>query len=492
MRASIGGTKYCSIVAALGRNSIYAALLAATCLLVFAPAYTAGVTNWDDDIYLRPAPILTSFVMGSYHPLTVLSFAISPRNPIVLHATNVVLHAIAAILVFILLEQLVGSAFPAFAGALIWAIHPMKVESVVWIAGRKDVLCGIFYAAALIAYARNVGSAGGLAGCSAAGSAAPHSARRTPASGRRNSRRAAGATLLFFVLALLSKGTAVSLPLALLAIDFLQRRRMKILEKAPFFALSILFGVIGYLAQRVPGPFAEAQPSLSLMEKIAFSCRAFFFYIGKLLLPIKLSAFYPYPSAPTLADWIAPLLIVILAVFAIRVRSVAFAFFFFTVTIAVAFPIFLVGRTIAADRFTYIPSIALAYLVSVILSREDGEGPRQQRSFRFGVRMTAAIAIIAALLGAASFNRSRVWHDSVSLWTSVIDYAPELALPYNSRAVALAQRGDNAAALRDLNASIAIDPCYKMALNNRIIVAQRLGDSAAVSRDRDKLSRCRK
>jgi hypothetical protein len=463
MRASIGGTKYCSIVAALGRNSIYAALLAATCLLVFAPAYTAGVTNWDDDIYLRSSPIFTTFVMGSYHPLTVLSFAISGRNPVVLHATNVVLHAIAAILVFILLEQLVGSAFPAFAGALIWAIHPMKVESVVWIAGRKDVLCGIFYVAALIAYTRTD--------------------------------RSVRATFVFFTLALLSKGTAVSLPLALLAIDFLQRRRMKILEKAPFFALSFLFGVIGYLAQRVPGPFAEAQPSLSLVERIAFSGRAFFFYIGKLLLPIKLSAFYPYPNAPTLADWIAPLLIVILAVFAIRVRSIAFAFFFFTVTIAVAFPIFLVGRTIAADRFTYIPSIALAYLISVILSREDGEGPRQERSFRFAplsVRMTAAIAVIAALLGAASFNRSRVWRDSVALWTSVIEYAPELALPYNSRAVALAQRGDNAAALRDLNASIAIDPCYAMALNNRIIVAQRLGNSAAVSRDRDKLNRCRK
>ena len=85
-----------------------------------------------------------------------------------------------------------------------------------------------------------------------------------------------------------------------------------------------------------------------------------------------------------------------------------------------------------------------------------------------------------------------MWHDSVALWTSVIDYAPELALPYNSRAVALAQRGDNAAALRDLDASIAIDPCYAMALNNRIIVAQRLGDSAAAARDRDKLSRCRK
>jgi tetratricopeptide (TPR) repeat protein len=107
-------------------------------------------------------------------------------------------------------------------------------------------------------------------------------------------------------------------------------------------------------------------------------------------------------------------------------------------------------------------------------------------------RLAPIIAIIAALLGAASFNRSRVWHNGVSLWTSVIEYDPQLALPYNSRAVALAERGDNAAALRDLNTSIAIDPCYAMALNNRIIIDHRLGDSAAAARDRDKLSRCRK
>jgi Tfp pilus assembly protein PilF len=85
-----------------------------------------------------------------------------------------------------------------------------------------------------------------------------------------------------------------------------------------------------------------------------------------------------------------------------------------------------------------------------------------------------------------------VWHDTVVLWTSVIEYDSTLALPYNNRAVAFVEQGDNAGALRDLNASLAIDPCYAMALNNRMIVALRLGDSAAAARDRDRLSRCRK
>src|SRR5438067_13600332 len=112
----------------------------------------------------------------------------------------------------------------------------MKVESLVWISGRKDVLCGVFYVAALIAYARTD--------------------------------KSVRATFGFFLLALLSKGTAVALPLALLAIDFVQRRRMKILDKLPFFELSLLFATIGFVALRGHGPFAEPQPSFSLMDEL--------------------------------------------------------------------------------------------------------------------------------------------------------------------------------------------------------------------------------
>src|SRR5438132_3321010 len=261
MRATIG-TKYCSIVAALRRNAIYAALLAATCLMVFAPAYSAGITNWDDDIYLRSS-VFTTYVMGNFHPLTMLSFVVSGHNPIALHATNVALHAITAILLFFLIVELSGSQFPAFVGALIWAIHPLRVESVVWIAERKDVLCGLFYIAGLLTYV-----------------------------GRTSVRRAEArptllwSTFFLFTLALLSKGMAVSFPLALIAIDFLQRRRITLRDKLPFFALSVLFGAIGYAAQRVTSEFAEGPPKLSLIESVLFSCRAIFFYIGKSFFPI--------------------------------------------------------------------------------------------------------------------------------------------------------------------------------------------------------------
>ena len=432
-------------------------LLAAVCLLAFAPAYRAGTTNWDDDVYLASpgvthisAATFTSFVLGNYHPLTLLSFAIDlqlfGRNAAELHAVNVVLHAITAILVFLLIQQLTALPFGSFAAALIWAIHPLRVESVVWIAERKDVLCTLFFTAALLAYVR----------------------------------RGIALTFVLFLLALLSKGMAVSLPLAMLAIDYLQRRKA-IVEKLPFFAMSVVFGVVGLYAQRGPG----ANPNLpgfsfTIAQKFALAADAIVLYLGKLLVPVNLSAFYAYPKSLTWIDWLSLLfvaiVIAIVAWTAKATRTIAFAFLFFAVTIAVVLPVVSIGRTIAADRYTYIPSIGFAYLVALI-ARPRG---------------WAIVAFIAAVFGVMTFQRSRAWHDSVTLWTSVIEADPEIALAHNSRGAALAVRGDFADAARDFDEAIALEPCYVTALRNRWLVAQKTGDASAAAAARDKLSRCQK
>jgi protein O-mannosyl-transferase len=441
----------------LRRSLIYALLLAGVCLIVFAPAYKAGITNWDDEYYLR-APqsqritthTFTDFVFGSFHPLTIFSFAIEQqfvgRSPSLLHTTNVLLHAGTAILVFLLLQELTAMPFGAFAGALLWAVHPLRVESVVWIAARKDVLSGIFFVAALLAYVR----------------------RRLPFA------------FVFFVLSLLAKGTAVTFPLAILAIDYLQRRKA-IAEKIPFFALSLIFGIVAYVGQRSPG----AAPKLpgfafSPLEKIVLSCQTLLFYLGKVILPVGLSSFYPYPPKLTVTDWLAPLfllVIVILIALTTRVtRAIAFAFAFFVVTIAIILPLVSLGFNVAADRFTYIPSIGIAYAVALIAKE----------------KWWPAVALVAAMLGALAFNRSRVWHDSVTLWSNVIDNDPGISRAWNSRGVAFVEEGDFASAVRDFDRSIALEPCYEQALVNRYIVAEKFGDKAGAAAARDKLTKCRK
>jgi hypothetical protein len=432
-------------------------LLAAVCVLVFAPVFTAGITNWDEVSYLS-APqsqrvsvgTFTDVVFGSFHPLTIFSFAVEQqffgRNALLLHATNVAFHAASAILVFLLLQQLTGAPFGAFAGALLWAVHPLRVESVAWIAERKDVLCTFFFVAALLAYVH----------------------RRLPL------------TLVFFILALLSKGMAVSLPLAMLAIDYLQRRKA-IIEKIPFFALTLLFGIIGFLGQRGPGA-AMDMPGFAFtpLAKVALSCQTILFYFGKVFLPIGLNAIYPYPAKMTMVEWLSPLFVIAIAIFVAittRVtRAIAFAFAFFIVTIAVVLPLFSWSHTIAADRFTYIPTIGIAYLVARI-ARPKG---------------WPIVAILAGVLGVMSFNRCKIWHDSITLWTSVIDAGPSISTAYNGRAVELATRGRFADAVRDLDQAIAIDPCYTTALRNRLILAQQFGDTRGAGAARDRLAKCRK
>ncbi|HJT15745.1 MAG TPA: hypothetical protein VJ853_00080 [Thermoanaerobaculia bacterium] len=404
-------------------------LLLAACLIAFAPAFTAGVTNWDDDLYVRApeaqrisAGTFTHFVFGSFHPLTIFSFAIEQqifgRNALVLHATNVLAHAASAILLFLLLQDLGALPFGAFAGALLWAIHPLRVESVVWIAERKDVLCAFFFIAALIAYVR----------------------------------RRLMLTFALFVLALLSKGMAVTFPLAMLCFDYLQHRKAFV-EKIPFFAASVAFAIVGFVGQQPSG----GRNGLTLVAQ------TFLFYLGKIFLPMHLNAVY---LPPPRIFWISvPIAVAIIAA-AFSNRVVAFAMLFFLATIAIVLPFVAWSDTIAADRFTYIPSIGIAYAIA----------------FFTKPKALPAIAVIAAILAVLTFQRSRVWHDSFSLWNSVIAADPRIPQAYNGRAAAFWARGDSASAMRDLDRALAIDPCYAPARRNR----------AVLGGPRDTLAKCQK
>jgi len=179
-------------------------------------------------------------------------------------------------------------------------------------------------------------------------------------------------------------------------------------------------------------------------------------------------------------DWLAPvflLVMVILIALTTRVtRAIAFAFAFFVVNIAIILPLVSIGFNVAADRFTYIPSIGIAYAIALIAKQ----------------KWWPVIAIVAASLGALAFNRSHVWHDSITLWSNVIDNDPGISRAWNSRGVAYVEEGDFPAAVRDFDRSIALEPCYEQALVNRYIVAEKFGDKAGAAAARDKLTKCRK
>jgi protein O-mannosyl-transferase len=447
---------------------IPAVVLLAAIAVSFAPLFRAGITNWDDEVYLRSASaplstLLTAPVMGNYHPLTMLSLALDQRlfgvRAVELHAMNVLLHAIASLAVLMLLlelcsDRLKPAATLALAGALFFAIHPLRVESVGWIAERKDVLCELFFAAALLAYVRHI-------------------------------RRGAhfGWVFVLFILAVLSKATAVVFPVATLLIDFLERRRPRVAQTAALFGVSAVAGIGAILVQRGSGALSALPGfAFSPLERALLACRALVMYIAREIVPVNLSAFYAYPKSVGMVDVACAAAVVALTIAVVaaayRWRPLFFGLAFFLLTIAPTLPLLSIGRTMAADRYTLLPSIGLAYLVAVGVA---------------ALRRDAALAAIAAgaiVLSAATWQRCAVWRDSVTLWTSVIDYDDRIPLAYNSRAVARIAAGDAQRARVDLDRALILDRCHGAALRNRALLAGRAGDLAAADGDLQRAIRC--
>ncbi|MDD4215450.1 MAG: glycosyltransferase family 39 protein, partial [Bacteroidales bacterium] len=212
------------------------AILAVTAIM-YSRALFNGFASLDDDDYLFDNPfikhfnfeslkeIFSSFYLGNYHPLTTLTYLfeyhIYGLNPLPFHVLNVLLHLVNVMLVYKLSEKLSGQRFTALLVSAFFALHPMHVESVAWISERKDVLYTLFYIASLLAYLKYLKQA--------------------------NKGRHYLICLSLFVLSLLSKSAAVTLPVLMIAIDFYKKRKPVLkmfLEKIPFLLLSLLFGIL--------------------------------------------------------------------------------------------------------------------------------------------------------------------------------------------------------------------------------------------------------
>lgn len=428
-------------------------LLAFLVFVAFAPALRNDFLYWDDNIYTFQEPLVTdgapttlmkifrSSHHGNYYPITLASFWIEYRiagmTPAVYHLTNVLLHVINALLCFRLLRLIVGNMTLAWLAALLFAVHPLRVEAVAWISARKDLLAALFYLSAMIAYLRT------------------------------SERRGIGGHLLVFVLhacALMSKGTAVTLPVALLLLDFQQRRPFSaalILEKVPLFALSIVFGLVAIHFQREIGATNSGLPSMTLYQRLSISSFAGLFYLGKTFIPTNLSAFYLYPLTEEfkLPSWFAllPLAIIpVLGVMLVLWRNHRTAFFgvaFFAVAIAPVLQFLSVGAAIAADRYTYLPGIGLTLAIVVLLDAVT----RHARPL---------LLAVALLLIVPTTLRITVWRDTESLMSDQLRKFPTSVFAWNDRGVARMARGLLAEAYGDYSVALLLRPSDPDAADN--------------------------
>ncbi|HEX7320960.1 MAG TPA: tetratricopeptide repeat protein [bacterium] len=438
--------------------------------LTFLPSLNNGYTNWDDSTLILEnsdiqtlswsniATILSSSYVGTYIPLTMLSFALEYRcsgqmfNPRVSHTTNLVLHLFNTLLVFYLFYLLSQNLTTAFIVSILFALHPLHVESVAWATERKDMLYSMFFLSALIIYIIFL---------------------------NRRKLTYYLLTIFLFVLSIFAKPMAMTLPLVLVLFDYLHQRRLTIkilLEKIPLFCISILFLVINILAQQT---LHSAQ--LKVPANIFVACRNIIFYLSKLFAPFNLSAFYPYPNninrilSLPLDYLLAPLAVigfgVILWLLYVRktTKRAVFASLFFIITV---FPVIqlvpLVGFAIAAERYMYAPSLGVLFLLVLGFLWLYNYLKRNYRLFWLNAVSFILAGVIVAL-AVLSFNRCYAWKDSITLWNNVLTQFPDNPVALNNRGLAYFQIADSTVpgldrtdyyskALADFNRAIAIEP----------------------------------
>ncbi|MDJ1482543.1 tetratricopeptide repeat protein [Cytophagaceae bacterium YF14B1] len=417
----------------------------------YSPTLSAAFLNWDDVPYVVENPVIrqwsllnikrifTEYTFGNYHPLTILSlsvdYALGKLNPQLYHCTNILLHLGNTALVFFLVRKLSPSSQTALICAILFGLHPIHVESVAWIAERKDVLYTFFYFWALICYVRYT---------------------------REQKTSLYVYTLALFLLSILSKAMAVSLPLILLAIDYLLKRkifsRTVLLEKVPFFLLALFFGLVAIWAQKASQSIVENDP-WNFAERIVLASYAFVQYLIKLLCPIQLSAIYPYPEKS--GQWIpliyvayvlAVLLVGGLVLYSVRfTRTYLFGFLFFTASICMVLQLLPVGRFIMADRYAYIPSLGVFWIM-VVCFQKIVSGFSSHRKFIIGLGF-----VYLALLAAGTYRQSTLWKDDLSLWNDAVQQYPDFSEAYNLRAHARIKHNDTVGAYADFDKCIVLN-----------------------------------
>lgn len=382
-------------------------------MVIYLPTINYEYTNWDDleyitnnnlvkDFTLSKIPILFStYVMGNYHPLTILSFALEVNffgeSASVMHFTNFSFHILNSILLLLLLRKIHENWLFSFFPALLFLVHPLHVESVAWISERKDVLYCFFFLLASIYYFDFKQS---------------------------NKKSKYYLSILFFVFSLLSKGQAVVFPLVLICFEVIKSNKFNlkelIINKIPFFLLSLTFGIIAIKAQAAVDIIGSPN-KFSFIEQIVIGLNGLLFYIKSTFLPLKLSTLYSYPLNISSLFYVKALGALLLIGFVIvkfkSEKSILFSFILFFVAVFPVLQFLPVGNAVYADRYYYVPSIGLFLFLSFLLSK-----------YAFKLKKITLFSIVfmfCLFLTAISFSQVKVWKNSFTLWEQVRTNYPE-------------------------------------------------------------------
>lgn len=483
---------------------IAAALVSLIVFVVFLPATHNQFVNWDDDVYvynnihirsLDPDFFRWAFVdyySANWHPLTWIShafdYALWGLNPFGHHLINVVIHALNSFLLVLLSINLLNSTrrshippcqspevikertllLTAMLTGLLFGLHPIQVESVAWIAERKNVLCALFFLLSLLLYLRNVES---MSAATQAGS--------VPLKVNGNYIL----SIVCFLLALLSKPMAVTLPVILLIIDWFPLGRLRqgavsviLLEKMPFFILSAISSAITIKAQDSGGTIVSFQNS-PLSDRIIVSFHAILSYITKIIFPHQLMPFYPFPKDVSLfsVKFLFPFVGVIVVtagciIIAKRQKAWLAVWGCYIVLLLPVLGIVRVGMQSMADRYAYLPSIGLFLLASIGIIYILDRFIMSQRYKFFGVTIASLLfLVVMVLLPMITMKQISIWENGETLWSRVMEVDPGISTAYNNLGTILLTKHKKHEAMKLFESAIRIEPTNAEALNNLAI-----------------------
>ena len=478
-----------------------AGLVAVITCAVYLTSLQNEFVEWDDSIYvyenlhIRSLDIsffrwaFLDFHAGNWHPLTWISHAVDYAlwglNPWGHHLTNSILHSLNASIVVLLImgviealqkttienERPLNERMTLLVGGatgILFGLHPIHVESVAWVAERKDLLCALFFLLSMSAYAKY----GTLA----------HAETPHPRSESRFLKKLYLLSLGSFTLALLSKPMAVTLPVCLLMLDWYPLKRIRslrtfwlaLVEKLPFFALSLVSSILTLLAQAAGGSIVPIEYA-PLSTRMLVASKALMVYLGKMMVPLNLIPFYPYPSDVSLLslEYLSAVALVLgittTCIVVVKGHELLLSVWgYYVVTLMPVLGIVQVGNQFMADRYAYLPSLgpfllmglAVAWLFEKVNALKRWSRPA---TFVCG----AAVIGILVSLSYLTVKQIGVWKNSIDLWTYVIKREPVRApLAYYNRGVSYVKKGQVDRALYDFKKTIMLDPSDYQAYYN--------------------------
>lgn len=438
------------------RTFLIGSALAGLVAGVYLQAVGFGFT-FDDRIYITDNKPIHQGLTGAgiwwalsglhaafWHPLTWLSHMLDITlfglNPAGHHLSAVVLHAANAVLCFLVLRACTGVTWPAAFAAFLFAIHPLRAESVAYVSERKDVLSVLFWFLTTAGWRHYL---------------------RWPSRGRYL------AVLGVFTLGLTAKPMLVTLPCVLLLLDFWPFDRVRrleprlvgrlVLEKTPFFVLSLAASVLAYAAEKEYGALSPVDP-FPLGLRLLNALYSYGWYILKTFWPTNLGAFYPHPGPNLSAVSLVAAAVLLSALTAVAIRSLrshpffAVGWFWFLGTLVPVIGLVQLGDMARADRFTYVPAVGLSIMLGWWVA-----GWTAGRPWRLTLARWSALVLIP-VLAVLSFRQVGFWHDGITLFSRTVAVTSVNPLARYNLSVSLVQAGRRDEALRELRQIIAEDP----------------------------------